>query len=118
MRLTYFVVWKSWVSNPVRTVLTVLGISLGIAVVTAIHVLDHNTIHSRLQQRLADYGRVDLELEPKQASRAPDDVYADLARRKETIASVGALHGGAMGCLMSPNTLLTLQTSKLLSFPF
>ena len=67
MRLTFFVVWKSWVSNPVRTVLTILGVAIGIAVVTAIHVLDHNTIQSRLHQRLADYGHVDLELLPKDA---------------------------------------------------
>ena len=62
MRLTFFVVWKSWVSNKTRTILTILGVAIGIAVVTAIHVLDHNTIQSRLQQKVADYGRVDLEL--------------------------------------------------------
>ncbi len=79
LRLTFCVVWKSWVSNPVRTLLTVLGVALGIAVVTGIHVLDHNTIHSRLQQRVADYGRVDLALLPKRPERTPSDVRAQLA---------------------------------------
>ena len=97
MRLTFFVVWKSWVSNPIRTVLTVLGVALGIAVVTAIHVLDHNTIHSRLQQRIADYGRVDLELLPKQPSRKPDDVRRQLSAMTDSVQSVGLLHGGDQG---------------------
>ncbi len=37
MRLTFFVVWKSWGSNKVRTLLTILGVALGIAIVTSIH---------------------------------------------------------------------------------
>ena len=78
MRMTFFVVWKSWGSNKIRTLLTILGVALGIAVVTAIHVLDHNTIHSRLQQRIADYGRVDLELLPKDPSRSPGHVREQL----------------------------------------
>ena len=97
MRLTFFVVWKSWVSNPVRTVLTVLGVALGIAVVTSIHVLDHNTIQSRMQQRIGDYGRVDLELLPKDADRVPDEVRRQLAGMTGLVESVGLLHGGASG---------------------
>lgn len=97
MRLTFFVVWKSWVSNPLRTVLTVLGVALGIAVVTAIHVLDHNTIQSQLDQRVADYGRIDLELLPKNAARKPEDVRGQLSRMTEYIADIGLQHGGENG---------------------
>ena len=60
MRLTFFVVWKSWASNPLRTGLTVFGIALGVAIVVAIHVMDHNTIQSQLDRRAADQGDVDF----------------------------------------------------------
>jgi ABC-type lipoprotein release transport system permease subunit len=99
MRLTFFVVWKSWGSNKIRTLLTILGVALGIAVVTAIHVLDHNTIHSRLQQRIADYGRVDLELLPKDSSRSPGHVREQLSSMQDFVASVGLLHGGELGAV-------------------
>lgn len=95
MRLTCFVVWKSWASNPLRTCLTVLGVALGVAVVTAIHVLDHNTIHTRLQQRRADYGRVDLEL------RARDPGNTEALRQRlvdhPQVRAVGLLYAGALG---------------------
>ena len=97
MRLTFFVVWKSWASNRLRTTLTVLGVALGIAVVTAIHVLDHNTIQSRLQQRLVDYGRVDLELQPLDPTRSPEDVRRQLTGMSDFVSSVGLLHGGELG---------------------
>ena len=97
MRLTFFVVWKSWVSNPARTCLTILGVAIGIAVVTAIHVLDHNTIQSRLHQQLVDYGQVDLELLPKDPSAAPSAVRRRLVEMETLVSEVGLLHGGAMG---------------------
>ena len=97
MRLTFFVAWKSWASNRLRTVLTVFGVALGIAVVTAIHVLDHNTIQSRLQQRLADYGRVDLELQPLDPTRSPDEIRRQLIGMSDFVSSVGLLHGGELG---------------------
>ncbi len=97
MRLTFFVVWKSWVSNPVRTVLTILGVAIGIAVVTAIHVLDHNTIQSRLHQRLADYGHVDVEMLPKDADAPAAEQRTRLLAMDELVSDVGLLHGGPGG---------------------
>jgi putative ABC transport system permease protein len=64
VRLTSFVVSRSWASNRLRTALTILGIGLGVAIVVAIHVMDHNTIKSRLRELRADFGRVDFELVP------------------------------------------------------
>jgi putative ABC transport system permease protein len=90
MRLECFVVWKSWTSNRLRVALSVLGVALGIAIVTAIHVIDHNTIESRLRALRPDFGRVDLELLPLDARRDPSEVR----RRLETdpdIAVVGVL---------------------------
>ena len=91
MRLTFFVVWKSWVSNPLRTALTILGVALGIAVVTAIHVLDHNTIQSRLREKRPHFGRVDLELLPKEAERNPAKIRRQLQDMAE-IRAVGLFH--------------------------
>jgi ABC-type lipoprotein release transport system permease subunit len=65
MRLLFFLVWKSFRSEPLRQVLTLLGVLLGVAVVTSVHVLDHNTILSQLVLKRGDFGRVDLELRPK-----------------------------------------------------
>lgn len=93
MRLTFFVVWKSWVSNPLRTALSVLGVALGVAIVTAIHVIDHNTIESRLRLMRPDFGRVDLELMPLQSGRAPADVRNELASHPD-VGAVGVLQQG------------------------
>ena len=93
MRLTFFVVWKSWVSNPLRTALSVLGVALGVAIVTAIFVIDHNTIESRLRLKRPDFGRVDLELMPLQAGREPADVRGALAASPD-IEAVGVLQQG------------------------
>ena len=72
MRLTCFVVWKSWASNPLRTALSVIGVALGVAIVTAIHVMDHNTIESRLRlgfqeffdRRFITFGRTSFQFFP------------------------------------------------------
>ena len=90
MRLTCFVVWKSWVSNPLRTALSVLGVALGVAIVTAIHVMDHNTIESQLRLLRPNFGRVDLELAPLEAGREPVEVMRALERRTD-LAAVGLL---------------------------
>ena len=93
MRLTSFVVWRSWASNPLRTALSVLGVALGVAIVVAIHVMDHNTIRSRLQERQADFGAVDLELVPLDAAREPTAVRDGLAALP-AVRDVGLLHPG------------------------
>ncbi len=95
MRLTSLVVWKSWVSNPLRTGLTVIGIALGVAVVTAIHVMDHNTIQSRLRELRPDFGRVDFELVPEDRSRDPGAIRAEL-QRVDGIGAVGLLHSATI----------------------
>ncbi|MEM7202816.1 MAG: FtsX-like permease family protein [Planctomycetota bacterium] len=95
MRLTCFVVWKSWVSDPLRLVLAVLGVALGVAIPTAIHVMDHNTIESRLRLLRPDFGRVDLELAPLAGDRRTDEVRAELAAHPD-IAAVGLLQQAAV----------------------
>ncbi|CAE7946569.1 macB, partial [Symbiodinium sp. KB8] len=63
--LTSIIVCKSWASSPLRMALTVLGIALGVAIVVAIYVMDHNTIQSRLLAQNPQRGRVDLEVRAK-----------------------------------------------------
>ena len=94
MRLTCFVVWKSWVSNPLRTGLSVAGVALGVAIVTAIHVIDHNTIESRLRLLRPNFGRVDFELAPIELAREPAAVMASLQGRDD-LADIGLLQQAA-----------------------
>ncbi len=66
MRLLIFLVARSWRHHGLRTVLTVLGIALGVAIVTAIHVMDHNTIRSQMIAAEGIGGEgVDFELVPR-----------------------------------------------------
>ncbi|MBK8976896.1 MAG: FtsX-like permease family protein [Planctomycetes bacterium] len=90
MRLVLFLVLRAWRGNPWRTGLTVLGIALGIAVVTAIHVMDHNTIQSRLRARSAETGRVDFELDPREPGR-------DLGELQDVLAAAPGV--GAVGAV-------------------
>lgn len=88
MRGTLFLVARSWRSNRLRTALSILGIALGVAVVTGIHVMDHNTVRSRLRQANPGFGRVDFELVSKDRER-PLDELAQTLRARDDIAAVG-----------------------------
>ncbi|HHI78942.1 MAG TPA: ABC transporter permease [Planctomycetes bacterium] len=81
MRLLFFLVWKSFRSEPLRHVLTLFGVLLGVAVVTSVHVLDHNTILSQLVQKRGDFGRVDLELRPRDGLKRLGEHQEYLARQ-------------------------------------
>jgi len=116
MRLTFFVVWKSWASNPVRTVLTILGVALGIAVVTAIHVLDHNTIQSRLREKRPHFGRVDLELWPKEAERNPSKIRQQLQDMAE-IRAVGLFHEAPVAAVATGGSLIEVSLVGLSPLP-
>lgn len=64
MSLTCFVVFRHWASNRLRTALTLLGVALGVAIVVAIYVMDHNTIQTRFLLQSVERGPVDLEAMP------------------------------------------------------
>lgn len=97
MRLESFLVWKHWASSPLRIILTLLGVALGVAVVVSIHVLDHNTILSQLERKRWDYGRVDLEL-------APLEPVDDLAARRDRLAARADL--ARVGLIVEAEALL------------
>src|SRR2546428_3122993 len=80
MSLTSFVVCRSWASNPLRTALTVLGIAVGVAIVVAIYVMDHNTIQTRFLLQEHDSGPVDLAVMPL-SPRPAEATMADLRAR-------------------------------------
>ena len=90
MRLLFLLVWKHWASSPLRLLLTWFGVVLGVAIVTGIHVLDHNTILSQLEQRRGDFGRVDLELRPKGSQPSLDERRQQLEQHGD-IERVGLL---------------------------
>ena len=78
MSLTSFVVCRNWASNRLRLLLTVVGIALGVAIVVAIYVMDHNTVQSQLLAQDPQRGRVDLEVVPVEGKETPEQVLAAL----------------------------------------
>lgn len=91
MPLWCLLVYKNWASNRLRSLLTLLGISLGVAIVVAIYVMDHNTIQSRLLLQNSERGRVDLEVRPSNPQTASAAVLSDLQQRSGVV-SVGLWH--------------------------
>ncbi len=91
MRLTSFVVCKSWASSPLRFVLAVAGIALGVAIPVAIHVVDHNTIESQLRLLRPNFGRVDFELSAANREVEPELVLGRLAA-DPALDAVGVMH--------------------------
>lgn len=89
MSLTSFIVSRNWASSRLRVLLTLLGIALGVAIVVAIYVMDHNTIQSRIRAQDPQRGQVDLEVLPLRPGRTVDDVTAEL-RREAGVAGVAA----------------------------
>jgi len=90
MRLLCFLVWKNWASSPLRLLLTLLGVALGVAIVASIHVLDHNTILSQLERQRWDYGRPDFELRSLDPKKTLEQQREEL-RRHPGIERVGLL---------------------------
>ena len=82
MSLTSFIVSRNWASSWLRILLTLVGIALGVAIVVAIYVMDHNTIQSRLVLQDPERGLVDLEVTPIQVARDAAEVRADLGARE------------------------------------
>lgn len=78
MSLTFFIVSRNWASSRLRVLLTLAGIALGVAIVVAIFVMDHNTIQSRLLRAQPQRGQVDLEVLPLRPDRDPAAVIAEL----------------------------------------
>lgn len=95
MSLTSIIVSKSWASSPLRMALSVLGIALGVAIVVAIYVMDHNTIQSRLLSQDPQRGRVDLEVRPKDDNAQAQFVRSQLAAHAgvENVAIWGEARG-------------------------
>jgi len=81
MSLTSFIVSRNWASSLLRILLTLVGIALGVAIVVAIYVMDHNTIQSRLMAQDPQRGWVDLEVHPIVTTRPAAEVRADLRGR-------------------------------------
>lgn len=86
MSLTSFVVWKHWGSNRLRTLLTLLGIALGVAIVVAIYVMDHNTIQTRFLLQSPERGPVDLEVLPV-PGKTSTEVLTELRARDGVAAA-------------------------------
>ena len=81
MSLTSFIVSRNWASSTLRLLLTLTGIALGVAIVVAIYVMDHNTIQSRLLLQDPQRGRVDLEVQAVDKTATTAQVLADLRGR-------------------------------------
>ncbi|MEO0481284.1 MAG: ABC transporter permease [Planctomycetota bacterium] len=92
--LVWFLVWSGWKRQRLRTLLTVLGAALGVAVVTAIHVIDHNTIQSRMRAQTPEAVGIDFELTPK--IRELDPVASlDRLRDFDSLRAAAPIHQAA-----------------------
>lgn len=87
MSLTSFIVSRNWASSRLRLLLTLVGVALGVAIVVAIYVMDHNTIQSRLLAQDPQRGRVDLEVVPTTTSQTSEQIAARL-RASEGVQDV------------------------------
>ncbi len=108
MRLLFFLVWKSWVSSPLRFVLTWVGVAIGVSIVAAIHVLDHNTILSQIERMHRNFGRVDFELRPLSNEGGLEARLAELRGRPD-LARVG-LFGNTPVQVMDRGKVVTLAS--------
>ncbi|MDA0933827.1 MAG: FtsX-like permease family protein [Planctomycetota bacterium] len=89
--LVSFLVRRSWRTHRLRTALAVLGIALGVGVVLAIHITDHNTIQTRL--RAAGGGVADFEVLPRDRSVDPEAAREGLLARPD-VAGIALLRRG------------------------
>ena len=116
MRFASFVALRGLRTNKVRTALSVLGIALGIAIVIAIHVVDHNTIQSRMAAQHPDQGQVDLELVARATRRPLDAVQASLQAHHQ-IQAVGFLQRTTVSMHRDASDLGTAQLFGLAPLP-
>lgn len=115
MSLTSFIVSRNWASSKLRILLTLVGIALGVAIVVAIYVMDHNTIQSRLLAQDPQRGRVDLEVHPVDPARSAQDVREEL-RAIPSVADA-AIWREARGVAAGPNKPLPLAVFGLSPLP-
>ena len=115
MSLTSFIVFRNWASSRLRVLLTLVGIALGVAIVVAIYVMDHNTIQSRMIAQDPQRGWVDLEVHPVDTTRAAADVRAEL-RARDGIADA-AIWREARGVAAGPQKPLPLSVFGLAPLP-
>lgn len=80
MKLLFLLAFKNLISNKSRTILSILGVTLGIATVVCIVNLDINTIIMKRRQYFGGYARPDLEIYlPYSAIGNEDQVISDLS---------------------------------------
>ena len=115
MSLTSFIVFRNWASSRLRILLTLVGIALGVAIVVAIYVMDHNTIQSRLIAQDPQRGWVDLEVHPVDPTRPAADVRAEL-RGRAGVADA-AIWREARGVAVGPGKPLPLSVFGLSPLP-
>ena len=115
MSLTSFIVSRNWASSRLRILLTLVGIAMGVAIVVAIYVMDHNTIQSRMIAQDPQRGWVDLEVHPVDTTRDGADVRAEL-RARDGIADA-AIWREARGVAVGPQKPLPLAVFGLAPLP-
>ena len=67
MRAVFLLAFRNLASRKSRTLLTVLGISIGIATALAVFILDYNTLITMKIMALSGYGTPDIEVAPATA---------------------------------------------------
>ena len=90
MRLVLLLAWRQLVHRPGATLLSALGIALGIATVVSVITIDHNTLLSQQMFRAPTDPGSDLLIQPLNSSPAAHDALAQRLRDEPFLSGVTA----------------------------
>jgi putative ABC transport system permease protein len=82
VKLTLLLVWRHLVFRPGATLLSALGIAVGIATVTSVLIVDHNTLLSQQTRRIPSDPESDLLIQP--LLTAPDAYDVSVGELRKT----------------------------------
>ena len=94
MRLILLLAWRHLVFRPAATLLSVLGIALGIATVISVLTVDHNTLLSQQLRRIPGDPDSDLLIQPLQTAPGGFDAQAAALRAQPDLRHVTAFATG------------------------
>ena len=102
MRLLFQLALRQLLYRPARTLLSALGISMGIATVVAILVVDENTLLSQQARRVPDDPGADLLIQPLESAPAAAAVAENRLRAQPFLRGVTAFATGRRTLVVTP----------------
>jgi putative ABC transport system permease protein len=102
MRLLLQLAARQLIYRPARTLLSALGIAMGIATVVAVLVVDDNTLLSQQARRAPDDPGADLLIQPLDSKPAAASVAEDRLRAQPFLRGVTAFATGRRSLVVTP----------------